>query len=278
MEANDQTVAAEVDEFFQAEPAPAPANVEAGQAPVTSAEEPQAQPKGDPSRFEYWQSQADQYKRQVEQLSPYVPLIQYLNENPNAVQAIQQTLNGPVTSSPQANAAQAQQSELTPPTQPAKPEQYDDVAAYQDPQSASFQYRRKMEGYRDDMLGFYAKKEEARDQAYKREQGQRAAEIQQRQQISRAQAILQSRYGFKPQEAIDFVQVMSQDSAVNMDNLVKLYRVMRGGSAQSAPISQQLQQRQNMGPASPGISSGVTEPQINEGDEFNLSLQKYKHK
>jgi hypothetical protein len=135
-----------------------------------------------------------------------------------------------------------------------------------------------MEGYRDDMLGFYAKKEEARDQAYKREQGQRAAEIQQRQQISRAQAILQSRYGFKPQEAIDFVQVMSQDSAVNMDNLVKLYRVMRGGSAQSAPISQQLQQRQNMGPASPGISSGVTEPQINEGDEFNLSLQKYKHK
>jgi hypothetical protein len=33
-----------------------------------------------------------------------------------------------------------------------------------------------------------------------------------------------------------------------------------------------------MGPASPGISSGVTEPQINEGDEFNLSLQKYKHK
>jgi hypothetical protein len=275
MEANDQTVAAEVDEFFQAEPAPAPANVEAGQAPVTSAEEPQAQPKGDPSRFEYWQSQADQYKRQVEQLSPYVPLIQYLNENPNAVQAIQQTLNGPVTSSPQANAAQAQQSELTPPTQPAKPEQYDDVAAYQDPQSASFQYRRKMEGYRDDMLGFYAKKEEARDQAYKREQGQRAAEIQQRQQISRAQAILQSRYGFKPQEAIDFVQVMSQDSAVNM---VKLYRVMRGGSAQSAPISQQLQQRQNMGPASPGISSGVTEPQINEGDEFNLSLQKYKHK
>ena len=278
MEANDQTVAAEVDEFFQAEPAPAPANVEAGQAPVTSAEEPQAQPKGDPSRFEYWQSQADQYKRQVEQLSPYVPLIQYLNENPNAVQAIQQTLNGPVTSSPQANAAQAQQSELTPPTQPAKPEQYDDVAAYQDPQSGSFQYRRKMEGYRDDMLGFYAKKEEARDQAYKREQGQRAAEIQQRQQISRAQAILQSRYGFKPQEAIDFVQVMSQDSAVNMDNLVKLYRVMRGGSAQSAPISQQLQQRQNMGPASPGISSGVTEPQINEGDEFNLSLQKYKHK
>ena len=278
MEANDQTVAAEVDEFFQAEPAPAPANVEAGQAPVTSAEEPQAQPKGDPSRFEYWQSQADQYKRQVEQLSPYVPLIQYLNENPNAVQAIQQTLNGPVTSSPQANAAQAQQSELTPPTQPAKPEQYDDVAAYQDPQSASFQYRRKMEGYRDDMLGFYAKKEEARDQAYKREQGQRAAEIQQRQQISQAQAILQSRYGFKPQEAIDFVQVMSQDSAVNMDNLVKLYRVMRGGSAQSAPISQQLQQRQNMGPASPGISSGVTEPQINEGDEFNLSLQKYKHK
>ena len=275
----DQIVAADapqVDEFFQ--PAAAPANVEAGQAPVVGAGgEQTAQPKGDPSRFEYWQSQADQYKRQVEQLSPYVPLIQYLNENPNAVQAIQQTLNGPVTSSP-GNAAQAQQSELTPPTQPAKPEQYDDVAAYQDPQSPSFVYRRKMEAYRDEMLGHYAKREEARDRAYQQDQAQRRAETLQRQQLAQAQAILQSKYGFKPQEAIDFVQVMSQDSAVNMDNLVKLYRVMRGAPAPGSPISQQLQQRATMGPASPGISGGVTEPQINEGDEFNLSLQKYKHK
>lgn len=227
-----------------------------------------ASPKDDPSRFEHWQSVADQYKNQLNELAPYVPLIQYINSNPQVMQTIEQQMMG---GNPQRDAAPA-----TPPPAPApglkipekpeRPANYDPVAAYQDPTSDSWKFRDSMERYRDELQEYQVRKiEQAEKQEAERQQRAKVEQMR-KMQMAQVQATVQTRYGLSQAEAIDFVQWMSNDDNVTPDALVHLYKIVRG--KQSA-TPQRSQGGVPMGPVSPGVGGGHTEMPLNEEDEFS---------
>lgn len=231
-------------------------------------------PKSDPSRIEYWQSRADLFRRQAEELAPYAPLIQYLNQNPQAIQAVEEVIRtgGP---SPKSDAAPPAKANFNPPARPQKPESFDAMAAYSDPASESFKYARQLESWRDDMTEFTVKKQAYQEEMQLRQIQMRQQEAQQQAQMQEGMNLLQAKYGFKPQEAIDFMQVMSRDENVTMDSLVKLYKIIRNPGQPQAPNQTQASQRQ-FGPVTPALVPGSTEPQMDTADEFNQSMLKYK--
>jgi hypothetical protein len=223
--------------------------------------------------MEYWQSQADTYKRQAQELAPYAPLIQFLNQNPAAVQAVENVLRAPGTT-PQTEAAPATKPNFAQPIRPPKPDQFDAVAAYNDPASESFKYARALDTWRDDMTEFMAKKQEYQERQQLRAIEIRNQEMAQQQQAQQLSQMLQSQYKFQPQEALDFMQVMGRDENVTMDALVKLYRIIR--SPQAPQPNQPTAFRRTMGPTSPALVAGASEPALDGEDEFNLSMGKYK--
>jgi hypothetical protein len=253
---------------------PAPDTITQQDQPLPATPGTAIPPKSDPSRIEYWQSRADLFRRQAEELAPYAPLIQYLNQNPQAIQAVDQAIRTGGTS-PQKDAASPTNVNFNPPARPPKPESFDAVAAYSDPTSESFKYARQLEQWRDDMTEYTVKKQEYQEQMQIRQTQLRAQEAAQQAQMQEGMNMLQAKYGFKPQEAIDFMNVMSRDENVTMDALVKLYKIIRAPGQPQTPNQTQASPRQ-FGPVSPALVPGSTEPQLDTADEFNQSMLKYK--
>ena len=117
--------------------------------------------KENPSRHEYWQSQHDKVNNELgnahKELDYYKqqlgPLQDYLKQNPNVVNAIDRQLsNGQPQGQPQQQAQQPvqgnQQEPLQKPDKPTRPSDYNEVDAYNDPDSSSFKYRTQLDGYR----------------------------------------------------------------------------------------------------------------------------------
>lgn len=234
------------------------------------------EPKNDPKRAEYWQSQADrakqtltqreaEFKAQEAKYAELAQLDEYLRQNPQVVQKLRGELG--VADSQTADAG------LQKPTKPVAPEGYNEVEAFNDPQSASWKHRKAMETYRDNLAEYFEKREEAR-----------IAEETQRAQMSQAQAqyqaairqtygILQQQHGLKPDEAQEFVQMFSDDSSITLDNLVKLYRVMKSpAQAPKQPEHITRQVNRSRIPAPISAVNGFQQPEISEEDSFNMGL------
>ena len=61
---------------------------------------------------------------------------------------------------------------------------------------------------------------------------------QQMQQIQQVDNLVQTKYGLSAQESQQFIQEMSSDESLTMDNLVQLWRMRQG---QGAPVGQPVQ-------------------------------------
>lgn len=181
-------------------PAIRPASERSVVAPVIQREGPPVaapapgqplKPKGDPSQFEYWQSQADKLMKenellrtereelgQVDSISRHI-----LGQPPEAQMAIlsnvQQTFPGgqPVGSTPEES--------LKKPERPVKPAGYNPTDAMSDPESPHWKYREANEQYLIDLVEYQDMKAEAKEQ-------QRAQQVAVQQQANnRAQADMQ---------------------------------------------------------------------------------------
>ena len=112
--------------------------------------------KDDSTRFEYWQSQADKAKGELDtirqELNYYkdtlAPVEQMIRSNPQVLDNLESsTSNGKAQ-------GQVQETSLKEPTAPDRPHSYNEVDAYNDPESDSFKYRMAKEQYRDSYLDF----------------------------------------------------------------------------------------------------------------------------
>ncbi len=211
------------------------APVETGQPEVSNAMEniQTEQSDNDTTRYQYWQSQADKYKNELEAIKQQQVPVQ------------QQQIAEPEPTVEEFPAA---------PERPQQPRTFNREEAYADPNSESARYLNELENWRDDMNEYnslksqyqtaliedrFNKMENDRIEAAKR---QEAAQMQ-AEQTANIKSHVMGHHGMNENEANDFMAKMSDPNSINIDNLVQLYRMQQGGAAP-----------QNNAPAQPSAS------------------------
>ena len=249
-------------------------------APISETTENGVDPKEDTNRYEYWQSQADKAKSELsglrEELDYYrnsmAPVEQMLRQNPEVLDSLEAKLsNGqPAGQTPMG----VQQTSLKEPTEPEKPVNYNEVDAYNDPQSDSFKYRVAKEDYRDKYLG-YLKNVDAQRQAEMQQAYQQQMEQQQQEAIrQQAYSHAVNNYGWDNQKAGEFIQWASAPDNLSMDNLAKLFELRTNANP---VVQQKTQEMQNQAqrlsvPKDPSVITGKSEQPRTDEQAFSDAL------
>ena len=236
--------------------------------------------KEDPSRMEYWQSQADKAQNErfkVQQELDYYrnslgPVAQMIQNNPEVLDKLENQMNG----NPSGNPVQAgnQRNSLQKPVRPTKPTTYNEVDAYNDPESDSFKYRAANDQWRDDMIGYYENVD-----TYRMQQAQIHQENVQRQQsMNSAYNIAMQNHGMDANRAADFVRWTQNPNNITIDNLVQLYNVKNApqqqqqSQAQRKSAEMKAQQERLKVPRPTTVQTGQSAPTLSPEDEFNQAL------
>ena len=237
------------------------------QAESVESSQEQSSAKADPSRFEYWQSQADKVKGE---LSATQQELSYYRE-----QAIQGAQQSPSNGQP---VEQAQETSLKPPVKPEKPVNYNEVDAYNDPESASFKFRLQKEQYQDDYISFIEKREQTRETEYARKYQQAMLEQEANSLRNNAYNHAISNYGWDQARANDFVQWASNPANVTVDHLAKLFQMKDAPNAQVEQRKNQVIKEREIAamPRSAAVETGKTEPPMTDEDLFNAGLMALK--
>jgi len=249
-------------------------------APINQTTENGVDPKEDTNRYEYWQSQADKAKSELsglrEELDYYrnsmAPVEQMLRQNPEVLDSLEAKLsNGqPAGQTPMG----VQQTSLKEPTEPEKPVHYNEVDAYNDPQSDSFKYRVAKEDYRDKYLGYLrdvdAQRQAEMQQAYQQQMAQQQQEAIRQQAYSHAV----NNYGWDNQKAGEFIQWASAPDNLSMDNLAKLFELRTNTNP---VVQQKTQEMQNQAqrlavPKDPSVITGKSEQPRTDEQMFSDAL------
>ena len=199
------------------------------EATETSTEPPQAiaegeqLPKENPDSFQYWQSQADMAKGNLEKTEAELeryrqlePLANYLSSNPQVLDTIEASIKGE---------APAQETSEKP-QRPAKPGNYDPVDAYSDPESGSYKYRESLDDYRDQMIEY----QEGSLSRQRERIEQEAAHRNQAMQMDSLKAQLMNAHEYSSDAADSFIQKFSDPSSISLENLIALDRLQAAPS------------------------------------------------
>ena len=244
-----------------------------GQEQAESLESPEQTPaKEDSSRFEYWQSQADKV---TSELSNAQQELEYYR---GLAQQQQPTVsNGQPNGQPQQNMG-VQQDSLQAPVKPTKPVNYNEVDAYNDPESTSFKFRLEKERYQDDYMGFLEQKDEVRESQMRAQYEQAYAQQQTNLVKNSAMSHAMGGYGFDQTKAGDFVNWASNPNNVTVDHLIKLYMMKDAPDARVEQKRQEMKKSQEVLaiPRSAAVESGTSEAPRNDEDLFNDGLLSFK--
>ena len=193
----------------------------------------------DERRYQYWQSQADKYKNELE--------------------AIKSQPQQPVQEQPVETKKEQVDDFPAPPSKPKRPRTFNREESYSDPTSESARYLDELEGWRDDINEYntlksqyqtaviedkFNKMENSRVEEAKKQQ----AHQQRSAQETEIKGHVMGHYGMNETQAKDFMSKMSNPESLNIDNLVQLYRLQNGGAPQQgtpAAPSQSFQQTKN---------------------------------
>lgn len=240
-----------------------------GQEQAESSESPEQAPaKEDSSRFEYWQSQADKVRSELSNAQ------QELDYYRSLAQQQQSTVsNGQPQGQPQQQMG-VQQDSLQAPVKPTKPVNYNEVDAYNDPESTSFKFRLEKERYQDDYMGFLEQKDEVREKQMRAQYEQAYAEQQTSLVKNSAMSHAMSGYGFDQTKAGDFVNWASNPNNVTVDHLIKLYMMKDAPDARVEQKKQEMKKSQEVlaMPRSAAVETGTAESPQSDEDIFNNAL------
>tara|TARA_Y100001970_G_scaffold121957_1_gene151195 strand:- start:5181 stop:6080 length:900 start_codon:yes stop_codon:yes gene_type:complete len=233
--------------------------------------------KQDADRYEYWQSKHDRTAGELSQTqkeleyykSTLGPVADLVRQNPNIVDTLRQ--------SPSNEQPAQEQNSLKPPSRPDKPHSYSEVDAYNDPDSESFKYRLANDKYRDDMLDYYGKVDN-----YRQEQQALAYEAQ-RDQMAQSQArnyAMQS-LGWDANKVTNAIQWLQNPSNVSFETLFKVYEMAHAPSKEQVQSQQRVADYQNREermkvPQSTTVASGTSQAPMNDEQLFNQSMLSWK--
>ena len=201
-----------------------------GQPEVNTEVKQEQTQDNDTTRYQYWQSQADKMKQENQRLEQAMQQ-QQVPQVPQVQQPVQE--------------APVQETFPLPPEKPGKPGQFSREEAYSDPSSESARYIDAVESWRDDMTEYNGLKSQydsavvqekvEKIQATRVQDAQRQEAFQRdRQQKNEVYKYVTGHHGLNKEQAVDFINTMSKPESVNVDNLVALYRLNKGGSPQQA--------------------------------------------
>jgi len=233
--------------------------------------------KDDPSRHEYWQSQHDKVisenknlQEQLNKAGDLKELEQFINNNPQVLDNIQSLSNG----TPQVQPQEANQKDpLQKPLRPQKPGSYNEVDAFNDPDSESFKFRIAKDQYQDQMLDYYENIEEHRTKQMQTQQQQQMVEHQQQTAYTHAQ----NQWGFDANEAAEFVRWAENPQNITLDALGRLFRLAKAPSQQESQVETKVrqmdQQKERLqAPQTTTVQPGKSAPTMSDEDSFNAGL------
>lgn len=237
----------------------------------------QNQEKQNTDRYEYWQSKHDKTQGELNQISQEFeqyknmmgPVANAIQQNPQILQNLEQQ-------SP-SNEPPAQQNSLQAPNRPEKPHSYNEVDAYNDPDSDSFKYRLSVDKYRDDMIDHYGKVDE-----YRQEQQTLAYEAQREHQAqNQAVSYATQTLGWDANKANSAIQWLQNPSNVTFETLFKVYEMNHAPSREQMQSQQKVaeyQQREERMkvPQSTAVTSGTSQAPMTDEQLFNQSMLAWK--
>ena len=252
------------------QPAPVEYQQQAEPAPLDGLSH-EAPAKDDPSRFEYWQSQADRMRGENQVLK------QEIGDIKSYLQAREQ--QSPSNAEPQGSPVPTGNPEtgLQAPVQPTKPSNYNEVDAFNDPNSASFQYRNQMESYRDDVTTYMLNKDKAREKVQMRQMMKQQESMVNQQAHTHAV----SNYGWSPDQANDFIQWSRNPKNVTIDHLAKLYEMEKRGVNPQAEMKRQemlRQQERAQVPRTTQVTPAPAPPRMSTEQAFSADLLSHSTK
>tara|TARA_R100000808_G_scaffold20813_1_gene44952 strand:- start:110 stop:967 length:858 start_codon:yes stop_codon:yes gene_type:complete len=225
-------------------------------------------PREDTTRFEYWQSQTDKAKGEVNALRQELNQYKQMMNNPD-----QQT--SPSDGQTQGYPNQGfQEPSLKEPTAPERPHSYNEVDAYNDPNSDSFKYRLAKESYRDKYLDFLKEKDQVREaelqQQYQAQMQQQQLQMVQRQAMSHAV----NNFGWDTGKAAEFVSWSQNPQNLTLDNLAKLFELRTNPNP---VVKQRTEQMQNQAerlamPKTAAVQAGKAEQPRSDEQMFSDAL------
>ena len=242
------------------------------------------EPKDDESRYQYWQSKHDQKASEatamadrLQELENIAPIANYIKQNPEALQSVAGHLSG----NPQTVPAQAE-SDGSPkkPERPNKPASFDASEAYMDPESDSYKYQQNVDSYRDDMIDYYGKMDDYRqdqDRIAQQQYQKQQAQAQQQNYYNGVHNDLINKHGYAPEKADEFMKFYSSPDSLSLDNLVKLDKLRNAPTQEQVALKQRANEMNRSNervkvPAPAGIAAGQAPPQMNDEDQFNAAL------
>ena len=177
-------------------------------------------------RYQYWQSEADKAKNEV-------------NELKSRLDSMEQA-----QSQAPAQPQQIEESEEyfpSPPEKPSQPRNFSREEAYSDPGSDSAAYLDNVDEWRDEMdeynrlyteynMAVLAEEKEAVEEQKKAIAQRDAEEQQTRQNMANIANHLTTNYNATQDEVAQFINVMDKPESLTVDNLFQLYRMQKGGS------------------------------------------------
>lgn len=245
---------------------------------ATDANAVPTQTKQDTDRFEYWQSQNDKTQGELNRINAEFdkykqmmgPVANAIQQNPQIMQNLQQQ-------SPSNEPPAQEQTSLQAPNRPEKPHSYSEVDAYNDPDSDSFKYRLSVDAYRDNMLDYYGKVDN-----YRQEQQTLAYEAQREQYAqNQAASYATQNLGWDQNKIANAMQWLQNPGNVTFETLFKVYELNHAPSraqVQSQQKVSEYQQREERlkVPQSTAVTSGTSQAPMNDEQSFNQSMLSWK--
>jgi hypothetical protein len=228
--------------------------------------------------MEYWQSQTDRAKNDAFKLQQELeyykntldPIAKVIENNPKVLDNIESLDSGNPSTPAQ---AAGERNSLEPPVRPEKPHSYNEVDAYNDPESESFKFRLDHDKWRDDMLFHYAEVDKAR------ENHQKALQVEQQKSmvVQNAYNYAVSSFNMSPDKATDFVRWAQNPNNITMDTLLKVYQMKDAPTQQQAQAQQKVVQMNEQNarlkvPRPTTVQTGQTPPPVSEEQSFSNAL------
>lgn len=243
-----------------------PVDVQAETAPVTDSPEVVANPQ---PVEDNWEIRAKYYQSEFDKTKQYLPLVQYIQENPQVLDVIEKHLNE--SSQPVAPTAPA----ITVPVRPTKPADFNAGDAYNDTTSSSAKYLEELALYQEKMAEYIDSKEQARLTAIQEAEAQSAALRAQQEQVAQIKSQVKQKFTASDAEINEFLTEMSKPESISLDNLWALYQYKKGRLQSSQPAAPpKFKQPYAFATPAGTQASGINAPSPSDANAiFNQSLR-----
>lgn len=234
-------------------------------APVTDSPEVITNPQ--PAE-DNWEIRAKYYQSEFDKTKQFLPLVQYIQENPQVLDVIEQHLTETSKPTPVAPS-------ITMPVKPTRPADFNAGDAYNEVESSSAKYLEDLTTYQEKMAEYIDTKEQARLTAIQEAEAQSAAQFEQTQRRAEVKTQLKQKFTASDTEADEFISEMSDPKSISLDNLWALYQYKKGKLQPSVqPTAPKFKQPYAFATPAGTQASGTNAPTAQDGNAlFNQMLR-----